>query len=79
MGAENLLRGAVGAAQAVRSRLENRLAVGNGSGGVLNGSDEVSRTEFKTFMETIHLDRSKVQALEWVPKVLAGGRNYYEE
>lgn len=76
---QNFLRVAVEHAAAIRSRLENELTVLNAVAGFFDASDNVGRADFKTFMDTIHLDRSRVQAMEWVPAVRAGGRGYYEE
>lgn len=76
---QNFLRVAVAHAASIRSRLENELTVLNAMVGFFGASDLVSRTEFQTFMDTVHLDRSRVQAMKWVPIVRSGGRSYYEE
>ena len=76
---QNFLRVAVAQAAAIRGRLENELTILNAAVGFFDASDLVSRAEFKTFMDTIQLNQSRIQAMEWVPAVLSGGRGYYEE
>lgn len=76
---QHFLRVAVAHAASIRGRLENELTVLNSMVGFFGASELVSRTEFKTFMDTVHLDRARVQAMGWVPIVLSGGREYYEE
>ncbi|MCK5575165.1 MAG: CHASE domain-containing protein, partial [Sphingomonadales bacterium] len=76
---QNFLRVAVAHVSSIRSRLENELTVLNAVVGFFDASDRVNRTEFKTFMDTIHVGRSRVQAMEWVPVVFSSGRDYYEE
>lgn len=73
------MRVSVAHAASIRSRLEKELTVLNAVVGFFGASDRVNRTEFKTFMDTIQLGRSRVQAMEWVPVVFSSGRGYYEE
>ncbi|MGN7611112.1 CHASE domain-containing protein [Magnetococcales bacterium HHB-1] len=47
--------------------------------GLFNASEEVSREEFKIFVEQTLIYRSGVQALEWAPRVLHTQRADYQQ
>lgn len=76
---QNFLRVAVEHVAAIRSRLENEQTTLNAVVGFFNSSNLVSRSEFKKFIETLHIDNDRILAMEWVPTVLEGGRGYFEE
>lgn len=76
---QNFLRLAVERVAAIRSRLENEKTTLNAVEGFFGGSNLVGRDEFKTFIDTLHIDNNHIIAMQWVPTVPESGRGYFEE